>query len=214
MSRRLPARPALLFALALATLAIPLLAAAPGLARPARATHASARSKSKRHHAKRTHRAKRPKKHKGRHKPAGGTTTVPAPSTPAVCEDGSKPRSEGEGLYSCSNGAEPVCSNGAEPTAAHGGAKLVCPPATSSNTEWNEAECEDGSSPERSGAGFVCEDGSRPSCEEGGQPTASEDGSMLVCIVHGAPAPSSPSSEEVEDEDDAAPVRAHVATGS
>jgi hypothetical protein len=209
----------MLLALALTALAALLCSSAPSLAaHRARATPAGTKSKAKGRHAKHKHHAKKGKKHKvpaGKHQTAH--VPVPAP-TPAVCEDGSRPVNEGESGFSCANGAEPVCTNGAEPSPSHGGSKLLCPTPSKSTTEWEEAECEDGSAPERAtGGGFACEDGSRPGCENGVEPTLSDDGSMLVCIVHGAPSPSPPSSEEVEEgegEDDAAPVKSHVDTGS
>ncbi len=206
-----------LLVLALAALAALLCSPAPSFAHHARATHASTKSKTKGHHAKHKHHGKKGKKHKTAAKHQAAHVQAPA-LTPAVCEDGSRPVNEGEGGFSCANGSEPVCANGAEPSPAHGGSKLLCPAPSKSTTEWEEAECEDGSAPERSeGASFVCEDGSRPACENGVEPTLSDDGSMLVCITHGATSPSPPSSEEVEegeDEGDVAPVRPHVATGS
>jgi hypothetical protein len=217
LTRSLANRSTLLLALALAALAALLCSPAPSLARHVRATHASTRSKAKGRHAKRRHHAKKGRKHKGAAKHQ--TLHVPAPApTPAVCADGSRPVEEGESGFACANGAEPVCANGAEPAPAHGGSKLLCPAAAKPTIEWEEAECEDGSAPERSeGGGFACEDGSRPSCENGVQPTLSDDGSMLVCITHGATSSSPPPSEEVEedeDEGDTAPVRTHLATGS
>lgn len=147
-----------------------------------------------------------------------GSVQAPvAAAKPATCEDGSQPVSDGAGSFSCTNGAEPVCAGGVQPVPAKNGAKLLCPASTASGSEWSEAECEDGSAPERSGDGsFACEDESQPSCPDGSRPTPSDDGSMLVCLTHSTP--SSPSSSSVEEEgegesEDAA-VSSRVASAS
>ncbi|HUA75167.1 MAG TPA: hypothetical protein VL988_10465 [Solirubrobacteraceae bacterium] len=208
----------LFLALALATLAaLAALLSAPAqsLARHARATtHAgAARHKPASKHAKHKHHVKKPRKHKAKHGSAKPATPAPKPAT---CEDGSRPVNEGEGSFSCADGGEPVCTNGVEPTPTRSGSKPVCPVTTSSTTEFTEAECEDGSPPERSDTGaFVCEDSSRPACPDGSQPTLSDDGSMLACLaqVTNGSAPSSPPEEEDEGEGEpASSVR--VAIGS
>ncbi len=156
-------------------------------------THA----KVKRHHAKHHHSIN---KKKAQH---GSGQAVAAAPKPATCEDRSRPVSEGGGSFSCANGAEPVCAGGALPTLSKNGAKLLCPVPLASRTEWSEAECEDGSPPERAGDGnFACEDGSQPACADGSTPSLSDDGSMLVCLVHGA-APPSAGGEAEEDEEEA-----------
>jgi hypothetical protein len=66
--------------------------------------------------------------------------------------------------------------------------------------EQGEAECEDGSEPERSGSAYACEDGSQPACPDGSQPQSSGDGSALVCVAQDTPAPSSPAEEEGDEE--------------
>jgi hypothetical protein len=158
-----------------------------------RAAHAHAKAKS--HHAKRHHSInKKMSKH-------GSVAPVAVPPKPAVCEDGSRPVNEGEGSYACANGSEPICKNGAEPAPSKDGTKLLCP-TSSRSSEWSEAECEDGSSPEASlGGSFACEDGSQPRCEDGSRPTSSGDGSMLVCLVAGSPPLSSPPGEADEGEE-------------
>jgi hypothetical protein len=230
--RSFAARPTLFLALALAALAALLSAPAQSLARQpeqnlarqpeqslarhAHATHAphasATRHKPKGKHAHKHH-TKKAKKHKAKH---GSARPTAAPPKPATCEDGSRPVNEGEGSFSCANGEEPICTNGAEPTPSRSGSKLVCPVTTSSTTEFTEAECEDGSTPERSeSGGYVCEDSSHPSCPDGSQPTLSDDGSMLVCLTQGTngSAPSSPPDEEDEGEGEPA-ARVRVAIGS
>jgi hypothetical protein len=165
---------------------------------PARHSMARAHTKAKAHHAKHNHSKK---KKKAKVKPK--STHTPAPVLrPATCEDGTTPKPTGEGEYTCGDGSEPVCANGAEPTAKHGGARLLCPAKPGS--EFSEASCEDGSSPEHVAAGspFSCEDGSQPSCEDGSQPKLSDDGSMLACLTSGPAGSSSPSEEADEDEDE------------
>lgn len=84
--------------------------------------------------------------------------------------------------------------------AVHSPATAAKPTAT---VEAGEAECDDGSAPEPSGSGsYACEDGSRPACADGSQPALSGDGSMLVCLAHGAPSSPAPASAE-EDEGEA-----------
>jgi hypothetical protein len=129
---------------------------------------------------------------------------------PATCEDGTTPKRE-ESEFACGDGSEPACTSGAEPLATRSGTRPLCPATRGSGTEFSEASCEDGSAPERAGAhgAYACEDGSRPSCEDGTQPTQSDDGSMLVCITHGAPGSSAPAEEgeESESEEDEADSR-------
>jgi hypothetical protein len=205
----------LAFALLLLALSALLLRPAPSLARAtstcsssaaARAkTHvracagrhssAKAHAKVKGHHAKHNHSKKKAQaKRKSAHAPA-------AVQRPATCEDGTTPTRDSEGGFACGDGSEPVCANGAEPVAKRTAGRPLCPVASGSGTEFSEAACEDGSAPERAaGSGtYGCEDGSRPSCEDGSQPTLSDDGSMLVCIAHGAPGSSTPPAEEGEE---------------
>jgi hypothetical protein len=164
---------------------------------PARHGTARAHAKAKGHHAKHNHSKKKKKA-----KPE--TAHTPAPVLrPATCEDGTAPKPAAEGEYTCGDGSEPVCANGAEPTAKHSGARLLCP--AKPGTEFSEANCEDGSSPERvaPGSAFSCEDGSQPSCEDGSQPKLSDDGSMHVCLTSGSPGSSSSSEEAEEAEEEA-----------
>jgi hypothetical protein len=166
---------------------------------PARHGTVRAHAKAKGHHAKHDH-SKKNKKAKTKPK----TTHTPAPVLrPATCEDGTTPKPAGEGEYTCGDGSEPVCANGTEPTAKHSGARLLCP--AKSGSEFSEADCEDGSSPERpaSSSAFSCEDGSLPSCEDGSQPKLSDDGSMLVCLTSGSPARASSHEEAEEAEEEA-----------
>jgi hypothetical protein len=179
------------------------------------------RNRSGRSHGKA--RGRHPVHHRSIHKKKAthhGSVHAPvAAAKPATCEDGSQPAGDGEGSFSCANGAEPVCAGGAQPTPTKDGSKLVCPVASATGTDWSEAECEDGSAPERAGDGsFACEDESRPSCPDGSRPALSDDGSMLVCLAHGTPSSPSPSPvEENEEEDESsegAAVSPRVATAS
>jgi hypothetical protein len=208
--RSLAARPTLFLTLALAALAVLLSAPAQSLARNAQSKHASAtRHKPKGKHKRHAKKAKRHSKAKH-----GTAAPVATPPKPAICEDGSRPVAEGEGTFSCADGAEPVCRNGAEPTPTRSGTTLVCP-TSSSTTEFSEAECEDGSAPERSETGsYACEDGSHPSCPGGSQPTLSDDGSMLACLTQGAngSSPSSPPEEEEGEGEAADNVRVAIAS--
>ncbi len=193
---------------------------------PSASTHAKQRVRAC---AGRTHSGHSHGKAKGRHsghhhpihrKKATQHSAVHSPAAvakPATCEDGSQPINDGESSFSCADGSEPVCASGAEPTPAKSGAKLLCPAPTASGAEWSEAECEDGSAPERSPAGsYACEDGSRPGCPDGSQPTLSDDGSMLVCLAQGAPsspAPGAPAENLDEGEsEDAARSRVAIAS--
>jgi len=161
-----------------------------GRHRPARAG-----AKVKGHHAKHNHSKKKKVKaeRKSTHAPA-------AALQPATCADGTTPTRGGEGEFTCGDGSEPVCTSGAKTVSAHSGARPLCPSTSASGTEFSEASCEDGSAPQRTGgsATYACEDGSRPSCEDGSQPTLSDDGSMLVCIAHGAAGSTTPPAEEGE----------------
>jgi hypothetical protein len=165
---------------------------------PARHGAALAHAKAKSGHAKHNH----SKKKKAKAKPNSARTPAPV-LRPATCEDGTTPKPAGEGEYTCGDGSEPVCANGAEPTAKHSGARLLCP--AKAGSEFSEADCEDGSSPERiaPGSAFSCEDGSTPSCEDGSTPKLSDDGSMLVCVTSGSAGSSSPSEETEEAEEEA-----------
>jgi hypothetical protein len=168
--------------------------------------------KAKRRHSGR-HRPIHKKKKKATHHGSVQPPVAAAPK-PATCEDRSRPVSEGEGSFSCANGAEPVCASGAQPALSKNGAKLLCPVPPASGSEWSEAECEDGSAPERAGDGsFACEDGSQPACTDGSTPRLSDDGSMLVCLVHGAP-PSSSGGEADEVEEDEAEAGAESASAA
>jgi hypothetical protein len=160
-----------------------------------------AHGKAKGRHSGRHHRINKKKK-------AAQHGSVHAPSTPAkpaTCEDGSTPQSEGDASFSCADGSEPACAGGGEPAPGKDGGKLVCPAAPRAATEWSEAECEDGDTPERSSDGtYSCEDGSSPVCANGSRPTPADAGSMLVCLAQGTPAPTSPSSpvEDAGEEDE------------
>ncbi len=216
-----PAKLALALALLLTALAALLCRPAPSSAKSA-AAGACASAHAKQHvracagrHRAGHARGKAKGRHSGRHhrinkkKKAVQHGSVHAPSTPAqpaTCEDGSRPQSEGDGSFSCADGSEPACTGGGEPVPSKSGAKLVCPVAPSSGTEWSEAECEDGDAPERSADGtYACEDGAPPTCADGSRPTPSDDGSMLVCLAQStaasaSPAPSSPAEDAGEDE--------------
>ncbi len=208
-----------------AALALLLSGPAPSDAARARSSCASdhakrARACAERRHARTHGKAKKRSKH---HRPSAGkgshNAATPAPSAlaPATCEDGSRPTSEGDGSFSCADGSEPVCQHGVEPVAARGSGKPVCPAPAAGATEWSEAECEDGGTPERAQGGvWACEDGSEPACADESQPRSSDDGSMLVCVAQGSPAPSSPSADEEEDEEDEAEgsFRVRAASGS
>ncbi len=116
---------------------------------------ARAHAKVKGHHAKHNHSTKKSKaKRKSAHSPGPALR-------PATCADGTTPKRAGGGEYTCVNGADPICATGAEPVAKRSGARLLCPAKPSS--EFSEANCEDGSSPERSEdtGVYACEDGSR-----------------------------------------------------
>lgn len=76
-----------------------------------------------RHHAK--HPAHKPK-HK--HKKKAPPKALPA----ALCDDNSKPVSEG-GSFSCADGSEPACADGATPV-VHG-SSLLCPANTDASGE-------------------------------------------------------------------------------
>ncbi|MFI4989486.1 MAG: hypothetical protein ACHQHO_01040 [Solirubrobacterales bacterium] len=148
----------------------------------------------------------------------GSVHAPPAAARPATCEDGSQPVSEDEGSFSCTNGSEPVCASGVQPTPAKHGVKLVCPAPPAAGSDWSEAECEDGSAPERAGDGsFACEDESQPACPDGSHPTLSDDGAMLVCLAHNAPSsPPSPVEEpgEEDGESEGSAVSSRVVTAS
>jgi hypothetical protein len=169
-----------------------------------RHSSAHAHAKAKGHHAKHNH----SKKRKAKAKPKSTHTAAPV-LRPATCEDGTTPKPVGEGEYNCGNGAEPVCANGAEPVAKNNGARLLCP--AKPGVEFSEANCEDGSSPERAAgsSAYTCEDGSQPSCEDSSQPKLSDDGSMLVCISQttGSSTPPAEEDEEAEPEEAAADAR-------
>jgi hypothetical protein len=221
----------LALALLLAALVVPLLRPAPTLARgphracasavaasehgaracAQRAHSGHAQGNGRRHHAK--HRSIKKKK-AAQHR-AGTRTPAPVP-TPAVCEDGTTPTRGAEGAFSCGDGSEPACTAGAEPAPAKNGKKLVCPAATSANTEWTEATCENGGAPVHGSSGFGCEDGSQPECEDGSRPTASDDGSMLVCLSSGGGSGSAPTPAEEEESEESAgdALRGPVATAS
>jgi hypothetical protein len=166
-----------------------------------------ARAKSRRSgHRHRLHKKKKPAQ-----QGAGAPVAAAAPA-PAACEDGSRPRSDGEGAFSCGDGSEPSCGNGADPVLSSSRAKLVCPAPPASAPEWSEAECADGSDPESSAAGgWSCEDGSAPTCPEGTAMRSSEDGSVLLCLAHGASSPGE-EEDEGESEDDVSSARAASAS--
>jgi hypothetical protein len=167
-----------------------------------RSAHSHAKVKS--HHAKHNHSKKKSKA-------TGKSTHTPAAAQrPATCEDGTTPARDSEGEYTCGDGSDPICAGGAEPAVTHG--RLLCPATPSSGTEFNEPNCEDGSSPERSEdtGVYECEDGSRPTCENGTQPVRSDDGSMLVCISSGGGAAGSSSSPAEETEEGEAEDEAEV----
>lgn len=210
-------KPALALALLLTALAALLCRPAPSSAKSAASVCASAHArqhvracagrnraghahgKAKGRHAGRHHRINKKKK-AAKH---GSVKPPSAVAQPATCEDGSKPHSEGDGSFSCADGSEPVCTGGGEPVPAKNGAKLVCPAAASTGTEWSEAECEDSGAPERGGDGsYACQDGSQPACSDGSDPTPSDNGSMLVCLVQGTAASAAPSSSEEAGEDE------------
>lgn len=228
-----PAKLLLALALLLAALAAPLCRPAPSSARAATSACSSAsahagqpvracagRTRSGHSHgkAKGRHSGRRHPIHKKKQATHYGSVQPPAPAPPkpATCEDGSQPVSEGEGSFSCANGSEPVCASGVQPVPAKNGAKLICPASPAAGSEWSEAECEDGSAPERAGDGsFACEDESQPACPDGSHPTPSDDGSMLVCLAHNVPSSPSPveeSGEDSESEDSA--VSSRVASAS
>jgi hypothetical protein len=226
MRIHLPARPLPALALLLAALAALLCrpAAAPAKAARSACSTTSAgtkhvracagRAHSGRSHAKAKghrsgHRHRINKKKSSRHSSGAPAT---AALTPATCEDGSRPHSEGEGTFSCGDGSEPVCTSGAEPLASSNGARLVCPAPAAGAVEWNEAECADGSDPESSAEGdWACEDGSPPACPEGTAMTPSEDDSTLLCVTHGASFPPS-EQDEGEAEDDVSSARVETAS--
>jgi hypothetical protein len=167
----------------------------------ARALHGCAKheARSKKHASRSKHHTKR---HHNRTTVKGTGTTpktqakTPAPATPAECEDGTAPASNGEGEFLCADGSEPVCADGAEPTASHG--KLTCPPEPETGQTFGESECaseegecaaqtrpicEDGSAPIWSKLGFYnCRSG-EPTCETGSDPMFSSEGNILACEV-------------------------------
>lgn len=161
------------------------------------ATHAQAKGKP--------HRAKHHliKKNKKAKKHRAGTHTAASAQTPAVCEDGTTPTHDTDGAFSCGDGSEAACTGGAKPVPSKSGAKLLCPAARSSTTEWSEATCEDGGAPVHGSTGYTCTDGSAPECEDGSRPTASDDGAMLVCLSHGASGSPTRAEEKEEESEEA-----------
>jgi hypothetical protein len=211
-----PVKLTLALALLLTALAALLCRPAPSSAGSAAGACASAHAKQHVRACAGRHRAghargKAKGRHSGRHHPInkkkkatqhGSVDASSTPAEPATCEDGSTPQSEGDASFSCADGSEPVCAGGGEPVPSKNDTKLVCPTAAGTGTEWSEAECEDGGAPERSADGtYACEDGSSPACADGSRPTPSDDGSMLVCLAQGTPAPSSPAPSSAAEED-------------
>jgi len=142
---------------------------------PARKSRARSRSKAKGHHSKHSK--------KGKHKAKAKRKTAPQAhaATPALCEDGSAPVSEGGGSFSCADESEPACSNGSAPVLSSNGQKLLCAVKADAAGQTG-AVCEDGSAPVPASEGsFSCDDESMPVCEDGSIPALSSSGSTLVC---------------------------------
>jgi hypothetical protein len=137
-----------------------------------------------------------------------------APAAPALataaCEDGSTPTLESEG-FACADGSEPTCADGAEPIPATNGSRAVCPALPAGSVEWNEAGCEDGSTPTLVSGAYACEDGSQPICEAGSQPVSGA-GPTLSCVVYAPGSAENPSPAGDEGSEDAAKALAASAS--
>jgi hypothetical protein len=155
MTARLPS-PRLAVALALVLSLGVLAAALVGASQTFAQTHKTGCSVSGAHAAKAVRHAHTCTTHKGKsHRGGGrrdkhghgktrakGTSHGSRTGAPARCEDGSPPKSAGEGSFSCEDGSEPECENGEPPVSSNDGQSLVCPTPILREPS-DEAECED-----------------------------------------------------------------------
>jgi hypothetical protein len=125
-----------------------------------RTTHHAARRSSKRS-SKHHQRKRRHARHKSTPHPAG-----------ARCEDGSAPKRNLAGLFSCGDSSEPACPDGAQPVLSHDDRTLLCVIASSKAAEAEaEAEEEEGEGEEEEGEGEEeGEEGYAGTLEEAGGP--------------------------------------------